>query len=278
MHSELIQSELPELHLDGPILRRSFDSLVVAADKYDGIESLIDALAMKSTLFTRTFATPEYLLLSEFLDACAFIPTVRRRVNVALETWGFEHIKDSINVLLSDLQISNTDEHISMMCGQFPKAKEFRWVRDLAAEIIHFRDPTTFPLMTRWIWDQTANSGVLREIWYEEFRDTRLNISDSIRTHLTLRTELSDFLNDSSVYANLPFTIDLLYAWVYGEYIGAQGGSFLKTDFTQGNSPIGYCLRMLGLDGISAKDGKTRLIMPDGKRYVLSNIVDSTTH
>lgn len=274
----LRQLESFELHLDGAVLRRSFDSMVESADQLDGIESLIDALSVKSALFARTFASAENLILPELLDACAFVPTVRRRLKLALQQYGFDHIKSAIASLLVGLTIENADRRIREMSDAFPITKQYRWVRDLAAEIMHFREPDTYPLMTRWVWDRVSNTGVLREIWYEEFRDNRLDIDDTIEVHLTLREELTGFLRNDGVYANIPFMIDLLYAWVYGEYIGSQGGSFLKTDFTQSSSPLGYAIRMLGLDGACDKSGKTRLIMPDGKRYVLSNIVDTATH
>ncbi len=275
---QLLQSEHPQLHLDGRVLRQSFDSMVAAADKVSGIEQLVDSLSVKSTLFARAFGTAENLILAELLDACAFAPTVRRRLKLALQNHGFEYLKAEIVKLLDGLAIENADSRIKQMTDAFPITKEYRWVRDLAAEIIHFREPETYPLMTRWMWDRVANSGVLREIWYEDYRDSRLDIDDTISTHMTLRSELTEFLSKDGVYANVPLMIDLLCAWIYGEYIGSQGGSFLKADFTQASATLMYAFRMLGLDGAQRTDGKTRLVMPDGNRYTLSNIVDTATH
>lgn len=72
--------------------------------------------------------------------------------------------------------------------------------------------------------------------------------------------------------------IDFLFAWIYSEYIGAQGGSFLKTEFSFTGTPFGYALRMLGLDTVMPESGKTRLLLPDGKRYRFSGTVDALTH
>lgn len=270
--------DLPVLHLDGEALRNSLRAFVESADKFCGVETLIDSLNAKSRLFSRTFTSVEHLSQPEFLDACAFIPTVRRRLKTALQKDGFERLRSLLDALLADLTIDNVDGRIKRLTDAFPDSKEYRWTRDLAAEIIHYRDPDTFPLMTRWIWDRGSNTGVLREFWFQEYRDARLDVSDGIKMHVSLREELSEFLKQAGVYANLPFMIDLHCAWAYSEYIGSQGGSFLKTDFSQSSSPLGYALRMLGLDGDSFKDGRSRLVLPDGKRHVLSNIVDATTH
>jgi len=276
--TQVLNLERPILHLDGRVLRNAFDSLVEAADKLEGVESLIESLSVKSTFFSRTFAMPNRLTQPELLDICAFAPTVRRRIKLAMRQQGFEHLKGAICDLLDNLRVDNADRKIRQTINMFPTTKEYRWVRDLAAEIIHFREPDTYPLMTRWMWDRMSNTGVLREIWFADYRDNHLDIDDTIPTHFALREELSSFLRSDGVYANMPFMIDLLCAWIYGDYIGSQGGSFLKVDFTQSGKNISYVLRMLGLDGASAKDGTTRVIMPDGNRYVLSNVVDASTH
>jgi hypothetical protein len=63
---------------------------------------------------------------------------------------------------------SSTDARITQFCAVFPQDDRHRWVRDLAAEVLHNVDPERFPLMTRWVWDREANTGVLREIWYDD--------------------------------------------------------------------------------------------------------------
>jgi len=35
---------------------------------------------------------------------------------------------------------------------------------DFAAEVLHFHAPERYPLMTRWVWDETTQSGALREL------------------------------------------------------------------------------------------------------------------
>lgn len=278
-HSIVADSELPTLHLDGKYLRNAFETLANGAESIGGIEFLMQALEEKSILFQRTFASAaDDLQEAEFLDACTFIPTVRRRLKRALTDVGFNELKFRTKSLLTELALSNVDQKIAEFKNSFPNESKYRWVHDLAAEIVHYRDPQTYPLMTRWIWDNSTNSGVLFEIWFREYKSNALEIENSVYLHLSLRQELGEFLRSEGVYANIHFVIDSLCAWIYGVYIGAQGGSFLKSDFSRGDNPMQFALRMLGLDGVIGTDGKTRLVLPSGERYTLTGAIDAVTH
>ena len=137
----------PVLHLDGKRLRTAFESMVDGAEKLGGIEVVVDGLGGKSLLFQRTFGgNAENLLESEFLDACAFMPTVRRRIKSAFGQFGFESINKTVTKLLCDVSIENVDEKIETFETDLTGPSKFRWVRDFAAEILHYRDPDTFPL------------------------------------------------------------------------------------------------------------------------------------
>ena len=269
----------PVLHLDGKRLRMAFESMVDGAEKLGGIEVVVDGLGGKSLLFQRTFGgNAENLLESEFLDACAFMPTVRRRIKSAFGQFGFESINKTVTNLLSDVSVENVDEKIETFETDLTGSSKFRWVRDFAAEILHYRDPDTFPLMTRWVWDFGSNSGVLREIWFSESDTEILNIPHGVRTHLELRRELSEFLDHLGVFKDPHFMIDILFAWIYSQYIGNQGGSFLKTDFSFAGTSFGYVFRMLGLDAALSSSGKSRLLLANGKRYCLSGTIDAVAH
>jgi hypothetical protein len=60
------------------------------------------------------------------------------------------------------------ENRINRFCDRFPNDKKHRWVKDLAAELLHHADPERVPLMNRWVWDAKSNTGVIREIWYGE--------------------------------------------------------------------------------------------------------------
>ncbi len=268
---------IPELHLDGHRLRSAFESMVDCAEDIGGIESVIKGLDAKSILYQRIFTSSANCLSeSEFLDACTFMPTVRRRLKLLLEQHEFEHIKKTLTELLDDINVNNADSKLEQFESKLMPNAKSRWIRDLAAEILHYRNPDEFPLMTRWVWDQRANTGVLREIWYSETETNYLEIPHTIRTHIELRRELHDFLKGNGVYANFNLMIDVLFAWIYSQYIGAQGGSFLKTDFGKAERSFYYAIRMLGLDAALTADSKSHLLLPNGKRHTLSCVIDAT--
>ena len=272
-------SNPPVLHLDGGTLRTALNSMTACSEQLGGIEIIIEGLRGKSLLFQRTFSGDGMTMTdTEFFDACAFMPTVRRRIRPILKSKGFDHLQSALTKLLDGVSFENVDSRRMELARNLRTSEKDRWIQDLAAEVLHFREPETFPLMTRWIWDGESNSGVLREVWFSDTQDFHLNVAGDIRTHLELRKELYGFLEDSGVYANHHFIIDILFAWIYSQYIGSQGGSFLKTEFNHSGTPFNYALRMLGLDAALTGNGLTHLVLANGSRHRLSELIDSPTH
>ena len=84
-----------------------------------------------------------------------------------------------------------------------------------------------------------------------------------------LREELSQFLTDNGVFSDVLIYVDLVCAQVYADYICAQGGSYLRADFSSPDDPMQHARRLLGLDGVRAGSGRTRLKAIDGESYVI---------
>lgn len=269
----------PVLHLDGAILHTAFDSMIECSEKLGGIEMIVEGVRGKSLLFQRTFSGDGSMMTdTEFFDACAFMPTVRRRVQPLLKAKGFEYLQNAVTALLDSITLENADVRILTLKKELASDMRDRWIQDLAAEILHYRNPDIFPLMTRWVWDNESNTGVLREIWFTEMQNNKLDIPDGVRTHLELRRELHEFMENAGIYANHQFIINILLAWIYSQYIGSQGGSFLKTEFSQSGTPFDYALRMLGLDAALTGSGLTHMVLADGTRHRLSELIDASTH
>lgn len=253
--------------------------MIECGDKLGGIETIVEGVRGKSLLFQRIFSDDADMMTdTEFFDVCAFMPTVRRRIRLLLQARGFEFLRDTIKTLLNGITLENADSRIQTLKAELALDAKDRWIQDLAAEIVHYRSPDEFPLMTRWVWDRESNTGVLREVWFAEMKNNRLEISDGVRTHLELRRELHGFLENAGIYANHNFIMDILFAWVYSQYIGSQGGSFLKTEFSQSGTPFDYALRMLGLDAALTGNGLTHMVLADGSRHRLSELIDASTH
>ncbi|MDH3531554.1 MAG: hypothetical protein OEO82_01415 [Gammaproteobacteria bacterium] len=264
--------ERPVLDLSGAALRTALQAVIAGSEDQGGIERYVDAVKLKNTLFRQALAEHAItdLELETFMGLCTFMATVRRRIGPWLNEDAFAGIREGLAELFDDAQ--PVDVRIDVFCGRFPADKQHRWVRDLATEALHNTDPERFPLMNRWVWDATANTGVLREIWHAENVDhMKIPVSDGYGTYLMLREELSQFLTDNGFFRDILQYVDVLCAQVYAGYICEQGGSYLRTDFSAPEDPMQHTRRLLGLDGVRPGSGKTRLKSIDGEAFVLDD-------
>lgn len=242
--------ECPRLEISGAKLAHALETLIGGCEEHGGIERYVEALRLKAEIFQDAFAPGRSPALSELRTLCALLPTVRRRVGDYLLPSRFEALCARITRLLEDREdTSSTDERIAAFCGGFPADRSHRWVRDLAAELLHNVDPERYPLMCRWVWDAGSNTGVIREIWHAPDGDPlRIDVSDRYGTFVMLREELAQYLSKNGVFRDVVFYVDLLTAQVYAGYVSAQGGAYLRTDFSVPEEPLLHTRRLLGLD------------------------------
>jgi hypothetical protein len=261
----------PHLDLSGPRLRHALESLVAGADTHGGIERYMDALKLKSAVFSEALAggrpDSRRLDVESFRPLCAFMPTVRRRIVPWLEEPSYTTLRRALEELLEPTNdTSGTDQRIARFCAVFPQDDRHRWARDLAAELLHNLEPERYPLMTRWVWDKEANTGVLREIWHGPDVDhMTIDARDDYATFLVLREEIAQFLSTNGVFRDVVQMVDMVCAQVYAEYICEQGGSYLRADFSAPEDPMQHTRRLLGLDGVRAADGRARFAAIDGE-------------
>ena len=86
-----------------------------------------------------------------------------------------------------------------------------------------------------------------------------------------LREELAQYVTSNGVFRDVMFYVDLLTAQVYADYIGEQGGTYLRTDFATPEDPMQHVQRLLGLDGVDPR-GRTRLKAFDGEAFVVEDV------
>lgn len=252
----------PVLDLSGPVLRRTLDSLVTAAESSGGVEAYVRGIGFKVAVFGTLLNEGRVRTLSEadFLGLCSFMPTVRRRVAPWLAAHGHAAMRDLLIRLIE--APGETEARFGDFIACFPNDRHHRWVRDLAAEVLHFTAPDQVPLMTRWMWDSHTTTGVLREIWYEEGAPIdALGIPDRLPTFLALRDELEGFLRGHGFFRDLPLFQDLLCAHIYAGYINDRGSTYLKGDFAGGEDPMNHTRRLLGLDALDG-DGLRIKVKP----------------
>ncbi len=264
--------ERPVLELSAEALRSALQVMVAGSEEHGGVERYVDAVKLKSDMFRQALDGIESgeLELETFKGLCTFMATVRRRISSWLNEAAFADVREALVELFDDADA--VDERVTRFCERFPQDKEHRWVRDLATEMLHNRDPERFPLMNRWIWDAKANTGVLREIWHADDLDhVTIPVADGYGTFLMLREELSQFLTDNGFFRDILYYVDVLCAQVYAQYICEQGGSYLRADFSAPEDPMQHTRRLLGLDGVRPGNGKTKLKSIDGEAFVLDD-------
>jgi len=249
--SKSARPERPQLELSGPLLEAALTGLIAACEPAGGIERYVDAVKAKSLIFKNAFSDrAETLSAEKFIRLCALMPTVRRRIDAFCDDQAFEALRQPLAGLFTE---GEADIRIARFVACFPDDKKHRWVRDLAAEVLHYTDPERHPLMCRWIWDRQANSGVVREIWHGNVDHMTIETPDGYETFLVLREELSQYLSTNGVFRDTIWYVDLICAQVYAQYLSSQGGSYLRADFSSADDPAVHVRRMLGLDGIRAK-------------------------
>ena len=262
----------PRLELSGPKLAVAFESLIARSDECGGVERYVAALTQKHLAFREILGEGRAarVELAGLRRVCACMATVRRRASRYLEPDAFPGLRARIATLLDGAaRTDGADARIDAFCSAFPDDREHRFVRDLAAEVLHGVDPERWPLMTRWVWDAQCNTGALREIWHGDDVDHRsLDVPDRFDTFAVLREELAGWLAANGVFRDVPVYVDLLLAQVYATYVAEQGGSYLRADFSSHEDPMLHVQRMLGLDGIG-RDGRTRLKVSDGSAEVI---------
>jgi hypothetical protein len=265
----------PVLDLSGPKLRAAFEGLIDAAENSGGVERYVGALALKASLFEEVLGKGRVgeLTETEFCDLAAFITPVRRRVGTWLRKNDFAALRTRLKALLNGWSdVGTTDRRMTEFIASFPQDREHRWVRDLAAEVLHFTVPDRYPLMTRWMWDARVNTGVLREIWHNDSGNIQnITARDDFGTFAMLREELEAFLGANGVFRDLPFYVDLLCAHIYAGYINDKGGQYLRGDFCGAatEDSLAHTRRLVGLDVVDSESGRTRLKLIDGVAHVL---------
>lgn len=265
----------PELHLSGARLREALGAAVSGCEDQGGIEQYVEACKLRSRVFQQALVEgdPATLDVETLKGLCTFMATVRRRIGVYLDSDGITRLRRALAALLDGHRDTRTaDARMAAFCASFAADRAHRWVRDFAAEVLHNVAPEQYPLMTRWVWDAQANTGALREIWFGPDTDTMtIPVDDRFETFLVLREELAVFLSDNGFFRDLPYYVDVLLAQVYANYICAQGGTYLRADFSSPEDPMVHTRRMLGLDGVRAGSTKTRLKSIDGTAFVLED-------
>jgi hypothetical protein len=230
---------------------------VAALDaKHERIRRLIDDLAHR---------VPDDCAL-EIILADMF--TARRRLFPALTAMGHARVRDLVQQLVSsrappDVRLqaivdavpssTSTDrEHLRAI----QRVRRAAW--DFGAELIHFSEPQKYPLMCRWVWDPTTQSGALREFAEHNQAADVPGADSSLATFQALSEWICEQLRTEGIYRDFHWWVDLLAAQGYVGYLGAATQGHFGADFARGAPPKEQLRKLLGIDARRAS-GRSRV-------------------
>jgi hypothetical protein len=244
-----------EVRFDKDIASSKLDALIELLGERGGIEVLLEAVGLKKELF-------QHLLPPEKTDSAfsrdgfnAVLETVfpaRRKLGGVFAKLDDDGLRKAVfDLVYGEAPVA---DRMAAFCELVPNDKENRKARraiwDLAAELLHFRDPDRIPLMTRWVWDVNTSTGALRE--FIRGNDSMETIPLEPRPEIFegARVWFADFLGERGFYRDLPYLIDLLQAQAYSDYVKAMSSriGMIDAEFGAKHDPLELVLKLLGID------------------------------
>ncbi|KAB2850211.1 MAG: hypothetical protein F9K44_05555, partial [Hyphomicrobiaceae bacterium] len=150
----------PVLNLSGERLRQAMASLIKVSEPVGGIERFAAAVKLRGEIIRGRLASAGRVELSDLVEIVRLMPTVRRKIGSLIEAAGWTTVRAAIAELLAGAtEPGAANRRISEFDARLAGGRSApRFVRDLAAEILHGVYPETYPLMTRWVWDAKTNT------------------------------------------------------------------------------------------------------------------------
>lgn len=256
---------------DEALLRRHMTTLLEAVQGDGGIAAYLDALAAKQRFVAGLLAAEALGDLDEArIEALlGVVFTARRRLFPVLAELGAAATAGALRTLLygaaplaarmgdfvSGLPIRDGEDREAR--GRAARLR--RAAHDLAAEALHFVDPSRYPLMTRWVWDASTMSGALREFVQGADQASGLPLDMRPETFEAARGWIAGEIEAQGVYRDIPFWVDLVEAAAYAHYFRAMTGGVLGSDFGRTGGPEESVKKLLGIEP-ERRGGRSRVV------------------
>lgn len=262
-------AELP-VPLDAGLFQQHLAALQQASEPEGGVEAYLAGLAAKQALFAAAL-TRDRIDVLDLEKVEILLDTVfpaRRRIFPVLEAMGEAALQEAVQALLYGAaplaqRLQEFVEALPVPTGlgrESVKAagKLKRAGFDFAAELLHFLDPEKYPLMARWVWDQTTVSGALREFIRGNDQMPEIALGTSPEMFEGARAWLAQRIAEQGIFREVHFWIDLVLAQAYVTYLRSVAEGNLGGDFGRGAKPGEQLRKLLGIDA-PRKDGKLRV-------------------
>ncbi|MDA8390322.1 MAG: hypothetical protein M0Z76_06295 [Gammaproteobacteria bacterium] len=247
------------VELDPRVFGMKFRVLLEALSEGGGIDWFLAALAAKNTLFAEALA-PGALSQLDLGKVEILLETVmpaRKRVWPSLVAAGEEPVRAAIQELLYGK--APLQARMEAFVAALPVAPDLdnkaaktvrRALGDFAAELLHFRSPVQYPLMTRWVWDQGTHAGALRELVKGGDALDKVELGSEPGVYEAGRQWVADRMAEQGMYREPHFIVDIFLAHAYADYMRAlsSGMGLLNADFGGKNDPLEVVRKLLGID------------------------------
>ncbi|MHB1512727.1 MAG: hypothetical protein ACYCTF_07170 [Acidiferrobacter sp.] len=258
--------------LDGRVFAHKFAQFVEMLGDSGGIEPFVAALETKRQLFARALArdalddfVPE--TLETLLET---VMTARKRVWPSFESYGATATREAVRDLIYGTQpvgerLVTFAQVIPAVSSEGEKGerKVRRALLDVGAEMLHFRDPTRYPLMSRWVWDQATHTGALRE--FVKGGDTldKVPLGSDPGVYEAGRRWLAERMAENGMYRDPEFIVDMFLAHAYADYMRAlsSGMGLLNADFGGKSDPLEVVKKILGIDAARRTESRVKKVL-----------------
>jgi hypothetical protein len=267
---DLIEPAKLEVEFDPMLFRTHMTALIQAAQPDGGVEAYLESLNAKHRLFAEALGEASLDRLDGgSLDALLEVVfTARRKLHPVLAEFGLHNTIAALRDLLYGREplggrIPAFVARLPIRPGEGREARNraarlTRAAHDFAAECLHFRDPLRYPLMTRWMWDESTMSGAVREFVKDPDQRARLPIGALPESFEGVRGWLAREIEGQGIYRDVPLWVDLVAAGAYTHYFRSMTGGVLGSDFQRTGGPEEQVKKLLGIDG-ERRGGRSRV-------------------
>lgn len=264
--AEIVPAALP-LALDAGLFEQHFTQVHETLAPRGGAEPCLERLAAKQQLCGATLAHARErdIEADDVARLLGYVFTARRHLLPALGQLGGQQLARLMRDL-GDTEVPLTrrlQNFVDAMPGaRTPDTADVRaaarvrraaW--DFAAEVAHYADPACFPLMSRWVWDSTTQSGALREFVHGNDTMRELPFDNSAELFAGARKWLAACIAECGVDGNTPLWVNLVLAQAYTSYVRSIANGSLGGEFGRGSEPHEQLTKMLGID---TEEGRLR--------------------
>jgi hypothetical protein len=268
---DVIGPAVLSVRFDEARFRTHMTTLLEAARVDGGIETYVDRLAAKQRLFGTLLGEDAIGTLDEagMETLLEVVFTARRKLHPVVAEMGIGAVVAALRELLHGREpvadrMTGFVARLPIRDGEGREARGRaarlrRAAHDFAAEALHFLDPDRYPLMARWVWDDSTGSGALREFVDDPDQAHQLPLDTRPETFEAARTWIAGEIEAQGIYRDVPLWVDLVEAAAYAHYFRSMTGGVLGSDFSRAGGPEENIKKLLGIEP-GRPGGKSRIV------------------